>query len=220
MSDPVLPRPRRQRWQPLRSGLLNLFRFESEELWYEDGHLLLRGNNGTGKSRILALQLPFLLDGDVSPYRLEPDGDPAKRIEWNLLLGKYPDRLGYTWIELGRQAGTEGENDPSQDRYLTLGCGLQAVAGRGLVGKWFFITSRRIGADLSLVGSAQEPLTRVRLEEALGEDGTVYTTAAPYRREIDRLLFGLGEARYEALVRLLIQLRQPQLARKLDSTLR
>src|SRR5206468_2212619 len=109
MKNADLPRPRKERWQPLRSGLVNLYRYDSEEFWYEDGHLLLRGNNGTGKSRVLALQLPFLLDGDHSPHRMEPDGDPSKKAEWNLLLGKYPDRLGYTWIEFGRRASDGSE---------------------------------------------------------------------------------------------------------------
>ncbi len=44
-----LPRPRRERWQPLRSGLVNLYRYDREEFHYENGRLLLRGNNGTGK---------------------------------------------------------------------------------------------------------------------------------------------------------------------------
>jgi len=89
-TDVPLPKPLRERWQPLRSGVLNLFRYDYEEFHYEEGRLLLRGNNGSGKSRILALQLPFLLDGEVSPARVEPDGDAAKRIEWNLLMGRYP----------------------------------------------------------------------------------------------------------------------------------
>src|SRR5688572_31337060 len=50
-----LPHPRRERWQPLRSGFLNLYRYDREEFHYESGRLLLRGNNGTGKSRVLAL---------------------------------------------------------------------------------------------------------------------------------------------------------------------
>ena len=73
-----LPVPTTTRWQPLRSGLLNLYKFDDEEFWFESGRLLLRGNNGTGKSRVLALQLPFLLDGDVSPHRLEPDGEGTR----------------------------------------------------------------------------------------------------------------------------------------------
>ena len=49
--------------------------------------------------------LPFLLDGDLSAHRVEPEADPNKRMEWNLLLGgehPQPERLGYTWLEFGR----------------------------------------------------------------------------------------------------------------------
>ena len=75
------PHPTRERWQPLRSGFVNLYRYDREEFHYENGRLLLRGNNGTGKSRVLALQLPFLLDGEVTSQRLEPDADPSKKVE-------------------------------------------------------------------------------------------------------------------------------------------
>ena len=144
-----LPHAERERWQPIRGGLLNIYRYDYEEFRYERGHLLLRGNNGTGKSRVLALQLPFLLDGEVSPYRVEPDGDPAKHIEWNLLLEKHEERLGYTWIEFGRR------DQEGMEHFITLGCGLHAVAGRGLVNKWFFVTSQRVGRELFLQSAAE-----------------------------------------------------------------
>src|SRR5262245_13344643 len=134
---PTLPAPTRERWQPMRSGLLNLYKYDQEEFWYQDGRLLLRGNNGTGKSRVLALQLPFLLDGQTLPSRVEPDGDPAKRMEWNLLMGKHEDRVGYTWLELGRRSGTDGEE------FVTLGCGLSATQGQTGIEPWFFLTTRR-----------------------------------------------------------------------------
>src|SRR5258705_2090302 len=91
LSAPELPVAKSGRCQPIRGGLLNIYRYDYEEFRYEQGRLLLRGDNGTGKSRVLALQLPFLLDGETSSHRLEPDRDPAKRIEWNLLLGKHQD---------------------------------------------------------------------------------------------------------------------------------
>ncbi|MGH7943666.1 MAG: TIGR02680 family protein, partial [Opitutaceae bacterium] len=174
---PSLPGPKRSdRWQPLRSGVLNLYRFDYEEFHYEDGRLLLRGNNGSGKSRVLALQLPFLLDGEVSPARVEPDGDPAKRIEWNLLMGRHPDRTGYTWIEFGRR-----EADGTL-HFLTLGCGLRAVAGQsGLHSHWFFITSQRIGRDLFLQTAQHTPLGRDRLAEAIGGAGRVILKVKDYR---------------------------------------
>jgi hypothetical protein len=102
------PDPTRERWQPLRIGLTDLFYYDHEEFAFRDGRLLLRGNNGTGKSKVLALTLPFLLDGELSSYRVEPDADPNKRMEWNLLLGgehPHPERLGYSWLEFGRCAG-------------------------------------------------------------------------------------------------------------------
>lgn len=210
LSDESLPPvPARTRWQPLRSGLLNLFRFDKVEFPFADGRLLLRGNNGSGKSRVLALQLPFLIDGETSSHRVEPDGDPAKRMEWNLLMGEYDDRLGYTWIEFGR---LQEDGTPV---YFTLGCGLRASKGRGLHAKWFFTTTRRPGPDFELHSAARQPLSRQQLAEALGEHGTTYTSARDYRRAVDARLFGLGK-RYEALVELLIRLRQPKLSEKLD----
>jgi uncharacterized protein (TIGR02680 family) len=204
-----LPRPERERWQPLRLGLLNLYRFDAEELRFRGGRLLLRGNNGTGKSRVLALTLPFLLDGDASPARVEPDGDPAKRMEWNLLLGRYDDRLGYTWIEFGRLDG-------GVPRFVTLICGLRAARGRGLAQRWFAVTDQRVGDELFLQAPTGQALTRDRLREAIGHRGEVLDTATRYRAAVDNRLFKLGTHRYEALVDLLIQLRKPQLSRQLD----
>src|SRR6476660_2972490 len=124
----TLPHPVRERWQPLRSGLVNLYRYNREEFHYENGRLLLRGNNGTGKSRVLALQLPFLLDGEVSPERLEPDADASKKIEWNLLMGRYPNMTGYTGIECGRLDAGAPEGDAAH--FVALGCGLSAAEGQ------------------------------------------------------------------------------------------
>jgi uncharacterized protein (TIGR02680 family) len=208
-----LPTPGRTRWQPLRCGMVELFHYDAEEFWFRDGRLLLRGNNGTGKSKVLALTLPFLLDGDHRPQRVEPDGDPAKRMEWNLLLdGRHTDRIGYTWIEFGR---LDGEHDGAA-RYLTLGCGLKAVAGKGIAQKWFFVTPQRMGEDLYLVDGHRIVLGRDRLRDALGDGGEVIEGVEAYRRTVDERLFGLGGERYDALVRLLVQLRQPQLSKRPD----
>ncbi|MEV4867692.1 TIGR02680 family protein [Streptomyces syringium] len=208
----ALPVPTRSRWQPLRIGLVDLFHYDVEEFHFRDGRLLLRGNNGTGKSKVLALTLPFLLDGDLTPRRVEPDGDPGKRMEWNLLLGgehPHSERLGYTWIEFGRRDGTSGE-----EHFRTLACGLKAVTGRGIARHWFAVTDQRVGPELSLLDPTGTALSRDRLAEAIAGHGMVYDQARAYRRAVDEALFGLGEQRYAALVDLLIQLRQPQLSKR------
>lgn len=216
-----LPLPGRTRWQPLRGGLLNLYRFDYEEFWFEDGHLLLKGNNGTGMSRVLALQLPFLLDGDTSSDRVEPDADQAKKMEWNLLLGMHQERAGYTWVEFGRRIGpfrndALGDDARGDEEFFTIGCGLSAVAGRGSLVRWYFVTSQRIGQELFLQAKSGQVLSRERLAEEIGAHGRVFTTAAEYRQAIDQTLFKLGQERYDSLIDLLIKLRQPKLSRNLD----
>jgi uncharacterized protein (TIGR02680 family) len=205
----ALPVPTRSRWQPLRLGLVELFHYDCEEFWFRDGHLLLRGNNGTGKSKVLSLTLPFLLDAQLSAARVEPDGDRSKRMEWNLLLGRYERRIGYSWLELGR---LDAAGEP---QYVTLGCGMHAVAGRNRVESWNFLTSKRIGQDMHLITPKRQAISRDALDEALGDEGRVFKTAHEYRRAVDERLFKLGD-RYDALVDTLIQLRQPQLSKKPD----
>jgi uncharacterized protein (TIGR02680 family) len=198
----------RERWQPTRGGLVNLFKYEDQVFRYENGHLLLRGNNGSGKSRVLALQLPFLLDGEILPSRVEPDRDAAKRMEWNLLMDRHERRTGYTWIEFGRCDGDGAEH------WITLGCGLEARRGLGAPNRWFFMTSRRIGEDLTLLTEHRVPLGKKQLAIELGGRGAgqIFTKAREYRNAVDDALFKLG-GRYRPLMDLLIQLRQPQLMR-------
>ena len=213
---PALPEPHRQRWQALRLGLVELFHYDSEEFWFRDGHLLLRGNNGTGKSKVLSLTLPFLFDANLRSSRIEPDGDSGKKMAWNLLMNSYPRRIGYAWIEFGRIA------EDGQPRYLTLGAGLSAVAARAQVESWFFILEQadgggpRIGRDLWLTNDQRVVLTRERLRDAIDGRGQLFESAAGYRRAVDERLFHLGTRRYDALMDTLIQLRQPQLSKKPD----
>jgi uncharacterized protein (TIGR02680 family) len=214
---PGLPRPGHKRWQPLRLGLVELYHYDSEEFWFRDGHLLLRGNNGTGKSKVLSLTLPFLLDAQLKPSRVEPDADAGKKMSWNLLMGTYPRRMGYAWLEFGRVA------DDGRPHYLTLGAGLSAVEARPQVDCWYFIIDAaadapRINQDIWLTSGQRVVLTRDRLREALQGQGQVFDTARSYRRAVDERLFRLGSQRYDALMDTLIQLRQPQLSKKPNET--
>ncbi|AMN45537.1 hypothetical protein ACG33_00150 [Steroidobacter denitrificans] len=214
---PPLPEPQRERWQPLRIGLIELFHYDSEEFWFHDGHLLLRGNNGTGKSKVLSLTLPLLFDAQLRPARVEPDGDSGKKMAWNLLMGSYPRRIGYSWIEFGRR-DAEGVA-----HYLTLGAGLSAVAGRAHVDSWFFLlegspdaSGPRLGRDLWLTTAQRQIFTRERLREAITGRGQLFESGQAYRRAVDERLFHLGQRRYDALMDTLVQLRQPQLSKKPD----
>ena len=211
----TLPVPALRRWQPLRLGLVELFHYDSEEFWFKDGHLLLRGNNGTGKSKVLSLTMPFLLDANLKSSRIEPDGDHSKRMSWNLLMGTQDRRIGYAWIEFGCLS------ESGEPRYLTLGAGMFATAGKSNVDSWFFLVeggadSPRFNRDLWLTSRERVALTKDKLREAIQGHGQIFPNAGAYRRAVDERLFRLGQVRYDALIDTLIQLRQPQLSKKPD----
>ncbi|HEX6861481.1 MAG TPA: TIGR02680 family protein, partial [Thermoanaerobaculia bacterium] len=210
-----LPRPTRERFQLLRAGILNLWHYDEQELRFHDGRLILRGENGTGKSKALEVLLPFLLDADLSPQRLDPFGGTSRTMEWNLLLGgRHDSRVGYVWLEMGRRAEAAGEEE-----FWTLGCGLRASQRTHRVDSWYFLTRRRMGAG---TGSGLEltvhrtPILKDQLRQQIGEEGWVFDTGREYREKLDVLLFGLGEDRFSTLRHLLLQLRRPHLSERLD----
>jgi uncharacterized protein (TIGR02680 family) len=210
--DLDLPRPGRERFQLLRAGILNLWQYDDQELRFEDGRLILRGENGTGKSKALELLLPFLLDADLSPQRLDPFGGTSRTMEWNLLLdGRYDSRVGYVWLELGRK-------DAEGDEFWTLGCGLRASQRTRRVDSWYFLTRLRVGGGLALL-SHRTPLLRDQLRlqiGGIGDTGWVFDTGREYREKLDHQIFGLGEDRFATLRHLLLQLRRPHLSERLD----
>lgn len=213
-SGPALPHPGKKRWQPLRAGVVEVFFYDVEEFWFIDGHIVYRGNNGTGKSKLLALTLPFLFDANLSPFRVEPDGDRTKKMAWNLLMGRHKRRVGYVWVEFGR-IDEEGNN-----QFVTLACGLEAVEDRANVESWFFIIDgSRVGRDCSFITPERAVLRRTQLKEELADKGGhFFDRADDYRRAVDQRLLQLGEERYRILVDTLIQLRHPQLTKTPDET--
>ena len=70
---------RTDRWQPSRAGMLNVWRYYDEVFTFHRGRLLLRGPNGTGKSKALELLLPFLLDANLRPHGCPRSAAPSAR---------------------------------------------------------------------------------------------------------------------------------------------
>jgi uncharacterized protein (TIGR02680 family) len=211
-----LPSPGRERFQPLRAGILNVWQYDEQEFRFHEGRLILRGENGTGKSKALEVLLPFLLDADLSPQRLDPFGGSARTMEWNLLQdGRYESRVGYVWLELGRREETEPPGEP-RDVFWTLGCGLRASQRTRRVDPWYFLTRLRIGAGFAVLSPNGTPLLKEQLRQEIGDEGWVFDTGRDYREKLDAQIFGLGEDRFSTLRHLLLQLRRPHLSEKLD----
>lgn len=67
------------RWQANKIGLINFWYYDEQEFPFVKGRILLRGSNGSGKSVTMQSVVPLLLDGNMSPERLDPCTYHAKR---------------------------------------------------------------------------------------------------------------------------------------------
>ncbi|MEU1624887.1 TIGR02680 family protein [Streptomyces sp. NPDC020096] len=205
------------RWCPSRAGVLNVWRYYDEVFTFHQGRLLLRGPNGTGKSKALEVLLPFLFDASLKPNRLSTFGGSERTMHWNL-MGEGATgvtRVGYVWLEFRAERG-------GVTKWFTIGARLQATSRTTSVGADFFTACARVGQSdgLSLVNETGQPLALAALKEALGGRGEVHDTATDYRATVRQTLFpGLSEQRYDALITALLQLRTPKLSERLDPSL-
>ena len=62
--DQTPPKHHPHRWRMNRLGIVDVWYYYDTEFDLSGGRLVLRGTNGSGKSRALELLLPFLLDAD------------------------------------------------------------------------------------------------------------------------------------------------------------
>ena len=204
------------RWQANKIGLINFWYYDEQEFPFVKGRMLLRGSNGSGKSVTMQSVIPLLLDGNMSPERLDPFGSRDRRMSSYLLEeddGR-EERTGYLYLEFKRQ---------DSETYLTVGMGIRARKGKSL-DKWYFSLTdgRRIGRDFFLYKETGEKVTlsKKELENRIGSGGRVMDRQADYMDHVNRQIFGFDTVEeYKEMVDLLIQLRTPKLSKDFKPTL-
>jgi uncharacterized protein (TIGR02680 family) len=193
------------RYVPTRAGIINLWDYRDEEFSFAGGWLVLRGPNGSGKTKALEVLFPFVLDGRIDPKRLNPFAAEDRTMKSNLLFRGQDSALGYVWIEFTHRDTGEA---------VTCGIGLHAQRHRDTPARWHFVAEGRVGEDFSLLTDDDRPMTKKQLAAELGHE--LIAATADYRAAVDQRLFGLGRERYEQLLTLILTLRRPQLAKNLD----
>jgi uncharacterized protein (TIGR02680 family) len=194
------------RYEPARAGIINMWDYRDEEFLFAGGWLVLRGPNGSGKTKALEVLFPFVLDGRIDPKRLNPFAAEDRTMKSNLLYRGMDNAVGYVWLEFRHRDTREA---------VTVGIGLHAQRHRDTPVRWHFVAPGRVGEDFSLLTDDDRPMTRKQLAEEIGE-ANVYASPTEYRAAIDGRLFRLGAERYEQLLTLILTLRRPQLAKNLD----
>lgn len=203
------------RFKMNRIGFVNFWLYDEEEFEFEDGKLLLRGQNASGKSITTQSFIPFILDGDRTPSRLDPFGSSDRRMEYYFLGEEGKDEsTGYLFLELKKE-GTE--------EYRTIGIGQRAKRGKPM-DFWGFVIldGRRVGTDVRLykeVGSSKIPLDRREMKAELGEDNYFTTSQSEYKKYVNQYIFGFRRAeQYEQFIRLLVKVRAPKLSKEFKPT--
>ena len=199
-----------RRWQANKIGLINFWYYDEQEFPFVKGRMLLRGSNGSGKSVTMQSVVPLLLDGNMSPERLDPFGSRDRKMSSYLLEENdgREERTGYLYLEFRRK---------DSETYLTIGMGIRARRGKPL-DKWYFSLTdgRRIGKDFFLYKEMGEKVTlsKKELENRILQGGKVFDRQADYMEYVNKQIFGFETVdEYKEMVDLLIQLRTPKLSK-------
>ena len=204
-----------ERWIMNRLGFVNFWVYDEEVFPLKNGKILLRGSNGSGKSITTQSFIPYILDGDRQPSRLDPFGSKDRKMSFYLLddRGEEKDEsTGYLFLEFKK---------PESGQYRTRGIGLHARKG-GNMNTWGFciLDGRRVGYDFSLyktVGGKNIPFDARRLKEELGEKNLFAEKMSVYKEIVAKYIFGIEPENisdYDNLTDILIKTRSSKLASK------
>ena len=203
------------RWKMNRIGFVNFWLYDEESFEFYDGKLLLRGQNGSGKSITTQSFIPFILDGDRTPSRLDPFGSSDRRMEYYFLGEEGKDEAtGYLFLEFKKEHTEE---------YRTIGIGQRAKRGKPM-DFWGFVIldGRRIGYDLWLykeTGSTKIPYDKREMKAELGEKNLFTDSQSEYKKLVNQSIFGFRKAeQYEQFIKLLVKVRAPKLSKEFKPT--
>ena len=203
------------RFKMNRMGFVNFWLYDQETFTFEDGKLLLRGQNGSGKSITTQSFIPFILDGDRTPSRLDPFGSSDRKMEYYFLGEDGRDEsTGYLFLEFVKE-------DTGQ--YRTIGIGQRARRGAPMTFWGFVLTDgRRIGYDVNLykeVGNTRLPYSKQDLKKVLGPEVPFTDSPGEYKAMVHKYIFGFRRMeQYEQFIRLLVKVRAPKLSKEFKPT--
>lgn len=209
-----------ERWQMNRLGFVNFWVYDVEEFPIYGGRLLLRGANGSGKSITTQSFIPYILDGNRQPSRLDPFGSKERKMDYYLIGNADSEKkesTGYIWLEFAK---------PESGQYKTIGIGMRAKKG-GDFKAWGFCLKdgSRIGDGFELysnVGSQFIPHDHKTLKKLLGDDNifiekVVEGKYAEYKLMVASEIFGITRNNiedFDRLTKVLIQTRSSKLSSK------
>lgn len=205
-----------EQWKMHRLGFRNFWLYDKEDFIIEDGHLLLRGSNASGKSITTQSFIPFMLDGNRSPERLDPFGSRDRKMDYYLIGdGERDESTGYLFLEFKKK---------DLDVYLTIGIGLRAQKGKSM-DFWGFCLNdgRRIGYDFELyekLGDQMLSLSKQKLKNIIADQDNWAENPSSYKKLVNDRLYQFQDIRqFDQMIQLLIKVRAPKLSKDFRPTM-
>lgn len=194
-----------------RMGLVDFWYYTQEDFYFKNGHLLLRGSNGSGKSVTMQSFIPILLDGNKNSERLDAFGTKARKMESYLIdeNSSRDDRIAYLYLEFKREGA---------DVFKTIGMGLHARKNKPM-DTWYFVIedNQRIGKDILLM-EHNLAITKQTLKKRL--QNQYIDTQREYMTRVNQALFQFPTIDdYKEAINLLVKLRSPKLSNSLKPTI-
>lgn len=194
-----------------RMGLVDFWYYTNEEFYFKNGHILLRGSNGSGKSVTMQSFIPILLDGNKNSERLDAFGTKARKMETYLIdeNSTRDERIAYLYLEFKRE---------NADIYKTIGMGMRARKNKPM-DTWYFVIedNQRIGKDIQLMEhhlAISKQTLKNRLQHQFIE------TQREYMARVNQALFQFPTLDdYKEAINLLVKLRSPKLSNSLKPTM-
>lgn len=195
-----------------RMGLVDFWYYTNEVFSFKDGHLLLRGSNGSGKSVTMQSFIPLLLDGNKNSERLDAFGTKARKMESYLIDEESDrnDRIAYLYLEFKRE---------DSDIYKTIGIGMRARKNKAMQ-TWYFVIedNRRINQDIQLMDHNHLAITKQMLKNQIGDQ--LIETQREYMQRVNKALFQFPSMDdYKEAINLLVQVRTPKLSNSLKPSM-
>lgn len=194
-----------------RMGLIDFWYYTNEEFYFKNGHILLRGSNGSGKSVTMQSFIPILLDGNKNSERLDAFGTKARKMETYLIdeNSTRDERIAYLYLEFKRE---------DSDIFKTIGMGMRARKNKPL-DTWYFVIedNQRIGKDIQLMEhnlAISKQSLKNRIQHQFIE------TQREYMARVNQALFQFPTLDdYKESINLLVKLRSPKLSNSLKPTI-
>lgn len=194
-----------------RMGLIDFWYYTNEEFYFKNGHILLRGSNGSGKSVTMQSFIPILLDGNKNSERLDAFGTKARKMKTYLIdeNSTRDERIAYLYLEFKRE---------DSDIYKTIGMGMRARKNKPL-DTWYFVIedNQRIGKDIQLMEhnlAISKQSLKNRIQHQFIE------TQREYMARVNQALFQFPTLDdYKESINLLVKLRSPKLSNSLKPTI-